>query len=115
MGNVRLIAATSDGGPNGPVNPLPLRVSTNRHGVIAMKVSGSGAIGAAANGCNSARSGCQYSGAGQWRRGTWSRWVWAHRSIGTTARTQAWRNRGVFIVQLSRLSGVLGYVRYKIH
>src|SRR5215469_9375170 len=95
MGIVRLTPPTRDGAPKAPVNPLPVRVSTTRQGVMAMKVRGFGSVGAA----GPARSGCQYSGAGQWRRGTRSRRVWALSSIGTTAKTSG-ATMDVFIVQL---------------
>jgi len=36
--------AGSEGGPNAPVKPWPARVSITRHGVIAMKVIGPGAV-----------------------------------------------------------------------
>jgi hypothetical protein len=64
-----------------------------------MKVRGLGAVGVARG---PARSGCQYNGAGQWRRGTLSRSTWALRSIGTTAKTETkWATTGAFIVQRS--------------
>lgn len=72
IGKGRLIATTSDGGPNAPENPVPARVSTTRQGVMPMKVRGFGAVGVVARGRTSARFGCQYNGAGQWRRGALS-------------------------------------------
>jgi hypothetical protein len=52
-GKVRLIPPASDGGPNAPERPFP-RVSTTRHGVMAMKVRGFGSLGVVARGRNSA-------------------------------------------------------------
>ena len=101
IGKVRLIAATSDGGPNATENPVPARVSTTRQGVMPMKVRGFGAVGVVARGRTSARFGCQYNGAGQWRRGTLSRSTWPPRRIGTAVKTETNRATGVFIVQLS--------------
>lgn len=40
IGMVLTTFATNAGAPNAPVNPLPFRVSTMRHGVIATNESG---------------------------------------------------------------------------
>jgi hypothetical protein len=44
IGNVRVTGPISDGGPNGPENPLFSRVSATRQGVIAKKVRAVGVI-----------------------------------------------------------------------
>ena len=103
-----------DGGPNAPENPNPARVSTTRQGVMPTKVRGLGAVGVAASGCNSARLGCQYSGAGQWRRGTLSRCGWAVSTIGTTAKKEINpATMGVFMVQLSPVFWGSGYLKHE--
>src|SRR5258708_7529679 len=81
--------AGSDGGPNAPVKPCPVRVSITRQGVTAINVIGPGAVKIVAAGCavanaetsrftmrcsvpccsTSAGEGAQYNGAGQFFRG----------------------------------------------
>src|SRR5215831_15845321 len=80
IGTWRDTPPASDGGPNAPVKPKPLRVSITRQGVSAMNVIGPGAVkmlaacGSAAASCRAVRRcsispgcGIQNSGAGQFR------------------------------------------------
>jgi len=66
-GNVLLLPPTSAGAPNGPENPCEARVSTTRHGVIAMNARASVVLPAAwgVASFGSTCDGCQNAGAAQ--------------------------------------------------
>jgi hypothetical protein len=77
MGKVRLAPTERLGGPNGPVNPCPDRVSATRHGVIPTKTrefAGDWARGVRPAAIVSDSLSCQYGGAAQLLSGTRSGW-----------------------------------------
>jgi len=87
IGKLRVTPPVRLGGPNAPVNPNPVLVSATRHGVMATKTNGFTGVCACARGLSeafakvldlavvsdSARLGCQKSGAGQFLSGAISR------------------------------------------
>jgi hypothetical protein len=95
MGKLRVPPPIKLGGPNAPVNPFNPLVSATRHGVMATKTIGFTGVCACARGVpeafakvldlavvsDSARLGCQNSGAGQFLSGAISRMACALSAI----------------------------------